>query len=273
MGKQEKAIVRGNCILLCVIVILVVTMIFIWNSIVVTEPIKEEAVTAMVVSEPHTVTTPTSSDVVTPSALISATSSSSISTFDRDKKKKQERKKRIREQRRKKRLQQKKAERKRRLLEQKKKAQQRELTKAKNYSYTHQELLTLAKIIWAEARGESYKGKVSVGAVAMNRLNTKSSEFGAENGNLMEVLLKKWAFADISDLSDEEFENSEYYEECIKAAKEAFAGEDPTKEYFQNGALFFYDIYMDISEKQKRYREGIDTYKIGCHAFHVELND
>lgn len=272
MGKQEKAIVRGNCILLCVIVILVVTMIFIWNSIVVTEPIKEEAVTAMVVSEPHTVTTPTSSDVVTPSALISATSSSSISTFDRDKKKKQERKKRIREQRRKKRLQ-KKAERKRRLLEQKKKAQQRELTKAKNYSYTHQELLTLAKIIWAEARGESYKGKVSVGAVAMNRLNTKSSEFGAENGNLMEVLLKKWAFADISDLSDEEFENSEYYEECIKAAKEAFAGEDPTKEYFQNGALFFYDIYMDISEKQKRYREGIDTYKIGCHAFHVELND
>lgn len=143
---------------------------------------------------------------------------------------------------------------------------------AKVYNYTKEELITLSKIIWEEARGESYIGKVAVGAVAMNRLETKSSEFGAENYELLEVLLKKWAFAEIT-ISDEEFMASEYYEDCIKAAKAAFAGEDPTKEYFENGALFFYDVTVDISPRQMKYREGIDTYKIGCHAFHIELND
>ncbi len=268
---ETQRIIRLNAILLCVVVILMVTVAFIFDKTTIPKE-TENVVTASLASKPHTVevTTPSSISYQTASGSVISATSSSISAKEKRQKEKM-RKKKIKEQRRKKRLQQKKRAERKRLLEQKK--AQRKLTEAETYSYTHQELLTLAKIIWAEARGESYKGKVSVGAVAMNRLNTKSSEFGAENGSLMEVLLKKWAFADISDLSDEEFKNSDYYDDCIKAALAALAGEDPTKEYFQNGALFFYDIYMDISEKQKRYREGIDTYKIGCHAFHVELND
>lgn len=153
-----------------------------------------------------------------------------------------------------------------------KKVKPKQLTK-ESYNYTHKELITMGKVIYVEARGESHKGMVAVGAVAMNRLRTKSKEFGAENGKIMEVLLKKWAFADISELSDEEFENSDYYEDCIKAAKEAFNGEDPTKKFFKEGALFFYDVTVELSEKQTAYREGIEEYLIGNHAFHIDLND
>lgn len=269
---ETQRIIRLNAILLCGVVILIVTVAFIFDKTTTIPKENENVVTASLASKPHTVevTTPSSISYQIASGSVISATSSSISAKEKRQKEKM-RKKKIKE-RRKKRLQKKKRAERKRMLEQRRKAQQRKLTKAKAYSYTHLELLTLAKIIWEEARGEPYIGKVAVGAVAMNRLNTKSSEFGAENGKLMEVLLKKWAFAEIT-ISDEEFISSEYYEDCVKAALAAFAGEDPTKEYFENGALFFYDVTIDISPRQMKYREGIDTYCIGNHAFHITLND
>ncbi len=267
--------VRFNCILCVVVVILMVTVSFIFDKTIITEE-NENVVTASLMAiepQPHTVgvTTPSSiSSYQTATSGAVETATSSSITAKEKRQKEEMRKKKIKEQRRKKRLQLKRAKRKR--LEQKRKAQQRRIGKAKSYSYTYRELMTLSKVIYEEARGEKHKGKVAVGAVAFNRLKTKSAEFGAENGKLIEVLLKKWAFAEIT-ISDKEFKSSPYYEDCVSAAKEALEGVDPTKEYFPNGALFFYDITMDISPKQMKYREGIDTYKIGCHAFHVELND
>ena len=267
--------VRFNCILCVVVVILMVTVSFIFDKTIITEE-NENVVTASLMDiepQPHTVgvTTPSSiSSYQTATSGAVETATSSSITAKEKRQKEEMRKKKIKEQRRKKRLQLKRAKRKR--LEQKRKAQQRRIGKAKSYSYTYRELMTLSKVIYEEARGEKHKGKVAVGAVAFNRLKTKSAEFGAENGKLIEVLLKKWAFAEIT-ISDKEFKSSPYYEDCVSAAKEALEGVDPTKEYFPNGALFFYDITMDISPKQMKYREGIDTYKIGCHAFHVELND
>lgn len=269
MGKQRKAIARLNCVLLFV-VILVVVMVFIFKSTVTNIEPNQGIEDAVMAKEQNYVTTP--SAIVSQSSISSScalsyniATSSSISDKDEKKKQEQKRRKKLREQRRKKRLEQKKKrERYKKILEQRK--------TANVYNYTREELMTLSKIIWEEARGEPYIGKVAVGAVAMNRLETKSSEFGAENGKLLEVLLKKWAFAEIT-ISDEEFISSEYYEDCVKAAKAAFAGEDPTKEYFENGALFFYDVTIDISPRQMKYREGIDIYRIGNHAFHITLND
>ena len=232
---EEKATIRINCVL-CGIVVLLVVMIFFLNSTVTNniEPTGAEYATiSLMAKEPRNCVATSSSisstsSVATSDAVTASTSSSISSDKDEKEKKERQRKKKLKKQRRKKRLmqQKKRAERRRKLLE-RKRAQQKKITKAKAYSYTNQELLTLGEIIWEEARGESYVGKVAVGAVAMNRLRTKSKEFGAENGNLMEVLLKKWAFAEIT-ISDDEFRQSVYYNDCIRAAKDAFNGEDPT---------------------------------------------
>lgn len=47
--------------------------------------------------------------------------------------------------------------------------------KLKKYTLSESEMEIMAKIIYSEARGESYKGQVAVGAVVMNRI--QSDEF------------------------------------------------------------------------------------------------
>ena len=85
----------------------------------------------------------------------------------------------------------------------------------------------LARIISAEARGESYRGQVAVGAVVLNRV--ESSQFP---NTLAGVIYQKGAFTAIDDGQfDEPIAESAY-----RAAREALAGSDPT-----GGCLYYYN--------------------------------
>lgn len=85
----------------------------------------------------------------------------------------------------------------------------------------------LARIISAEARGESYRGQVAVGAVVMNRV--QSSQFP---NTLAGVIYQKGAFTALVDGQfDQPIADSAY-----RAAREALAGADPT-----GGCLYYYN--------------------------------
>lgn len=79
----------------------------------------------------------------------------------------------------------------------------------------------LARLIYAEARGESYTGQVAVGAVVLNRV--ESSEFP---NTIAGVIYQKGQFSSVTDgqINLSVPKDSSAY----KAAKEAINGSDPT---------------------------------------------
>lgn len=87
----------------------------------------------------------------------------------------------------------------------------------------------LARLINGEARGEPYKGQVSVAAVVMNRV--RSAEFP---DTISGVIYQKGQFTCVTDgqINLPIAEGSTAH----KAAREAINGSDPT-----NGCLFFYN--------------------------------
>lgn len=85
----------------------------------------------------------------------------------------------------------------------------------------------LARIISAEARGESYRGQVAVGAVVLNRV--ESSQFP---NTLAGVIYQKGAFTAID---DGQF-NQPIADSAYRAAREALSGVDPT-----GGCLYYYN--------------------------------
>lgn len=90
----------------------------------------------------------------------------------------------------------------------------------------------LAKIIHAEARGESLLGQVAVGAVVLNRV--KSRDFP---NTIYEVIVEKTGpYYQFEAVQNGSFFRLEPDTNAITAAKRALGGEDPTK-----GALFFHN--------------------------------
>ena len=85
----------------------------------------------------------------------------------------------------------------------------------------------LAKLVYAEARGESYKGKVAVAAVVLNRVGSSSFP-----NTLSGVVYQSGAFSSVSNGSINNTPNSE----CIRAALDAINGWDPT-----GGAIYYYN--------------------------------
>ena len=85
----------------------------------------------------------------------------------------------------------------------------------------------LARLVYAEARGESYKGKVAVAAVALNRV--RSSSFP---NTISGVIYQSNAFESVSNGSINKKPDSD----CLRAAREAMNGWDPT-----GGCLYFYN--------------------------------
>jgi N-acetylmuramoyl-L-alanine amidase len=96
---------------------------------------------------------------------------------------------------------------------------------------SREDLLLLARIIYAEARGESFSGQVAVGAVILNRV--AHPRFPK---TIREVIMESnpyvHQFTPVQDGSI----NLEPDEIAINAAIQAFMKKDPT-----NGALFFYN--------------------------------
>ncbi len=94
-------------------------------------------------------------------------------------------------------------------------------------SYSDADVALLARLIYGEARGESYVGQVAVGAVVMNRI--KSSSFP---NTMSGVIYQRYAFTAVDDGQINLTPN----ETAKKAAKDAMNGWDPTY-----GAIYYYN--------------------------------
>ncbi len=116
--------------------------------------------------------------------------------------------------------------------------------------YTAEEVNLIAKVISAEARGESYEGQVAVGAVILNRVASPSFP-DSVNG----VVYQNGAFSCVND--------SNWYqpvaESAKRAAQDAINGWDPS-----GGALYYYNP-AKTSNAWIRTRQVVRV--IGNHRF------
>lgn len=108
----------------------------------------------------------------------------------------------------------------------------------------------LAKVVYGEARGEKYTGKVAVAAVVLNRV--ESSKFP---NSLAKVVYQPGAFSIVDDGQI----NLSPDQEALRAARDAINGWDPS-----GGALFYYNP-SKTTNKWIRSRPVIVT--IGDHIF------
>ena len=108
----------------------------------------------------------------------------------------------------------------------------------------------LAKLVYAEARGESYKGQVAVAAVVLNRV--ASSSFP---NTVSGVIYQSGAFSCVSNGSI----NKTPDDEAVRAALDAMNGWDPT-----NGCLYYYNPKL-TNDKWIRTRTVVTV--IGNHSF------
>ncbi len=100
-------------------------------------------------------------------------------------------------------------------------------TASNNTKYTNDEVNLLAKVISAEARGESYEGQVAVGAVVLNRVAHPSFP-----DTISGVVYQNGAFSCVYD--------SNWYQPVAdsarRAAQDAMNGWDPS-----GGAIYYYN--------------------------------
>ena len=94
-------------------------------------------------------------------------------------------------------------------------------------TYSDADVNLLARLIYGEARGESYVGQVAVGAVVMNRI--KSASFP---NTMSGVIYQSYAFTAVDDGQINLTPNAT----ARKAAQDAMNGWDPTY-----GALYYYN--------------------------------
>ncbi len=94
-------------------------------------------------------------------------------------------------------------------------------------SYNSNDRYLLAKVIYAEARGESYTGQVAIGAVVLNRV--EDSRFP---NTIAGVIYQPWAFTAVNDGQINLEPNATAYQ----AADDALNGWDPTY-----GSVYYYN--------------------------------
>ena len=116
--------------------------------------------------------------------------------------------------------------------------------------YSSNDYNLLARVISAEARGESYTGQVAVGAVILNRVRHPSFP-----NSVAGVIYQSGAF---TCMTDGQF-NKAVADSAYKAAKDALNGWDPS-----GGAIYYYNPKTAVS-KWIRSRPIITT--IGRHVF------
>ncbi len=115
-----------------------------------------------------------------------------------------------------------------------------------------EKLDVLARIIYAEARGEPYIGQVAVGAVVLNRV--KSPEFP---NTILDVIYQPLAFQPVQTGCFYLNPNTNAY----KAAREALTGHDPT-----DGALYFYNPDKVTNPYNWIWSRPV-SFRIGNHLF------
>jgi len=120
-----------------------------------------------------------------------------------------------------------------------------------NYNISRDDIILLARIIHGEARGEDFKGKVAIGSVILNRIN--SNQFP---NSIRDVILQKGQFSSLMD-------GQAYYypgEEELQAARAALLGYDPTL-----GSVYFYNPEIATNTAWISRRNFVT--RIGDHVF------
>ncbi len=123
-------------------------------------------------------------------------------------------------------------------------------TTASAGGFSSSDIYLLAKVIAAEARGESYTGQVAVGAVVLNRVDSSSFP-----DTVSGVVYQSGAFSAVTDSNWSVSPDST----SRKAAQDAINGWDPS-----GGALYYYNP-AKTSNRWIRTRPVITT--IGSHVF------
>jgi len=100
-------------------------------------------------------------------------------------------------------------------------------TSLRKFTINAAEADLMARLVYGEARGESFEGQVAVAAVVMNRV--RSSKFP---NTVAEVIYQPGAFTAVSDGQIYLRPNAEAYDAVFSAVK----GWDPT-----NGALYYFN--------------------------------
>lgn len=121
-----------------------------------------------------------------------------------------------------------------------------------NSGYSDSDVMLLARLIYGEARGESYVGQVAVGAVVMNRI--KSASFP---NTMSGVIYQSYAFTAVADGQINLTPNAT----AKKAAQDAMNGWDPSY-----GALYYYNPATATSSWIFSRKT---TVTIGNHVFAV----
>lgn len=119
-------------------------------------------------------------------------------------------------------------------------------------NYNSNDRYLLAKVIYAEARGESYTGQVAIGAVVLNRV--RDSRFP---NTVSGVIYQPWAFTAVNDGQI----NLEPNQTAYQAADDALNGWDPTY-----GSVYYYNPKTATSS-WIRSTKYVTT--IGNHVFAV----
>lgn len=121
-----------------------------------------------------------------------------------------------------------------------------------NYkNFNADEMEVLASIIHAEARGESYKGKVAVGAVILNRVYHPSFP-----NTIKEVVYQSGQFKPV----ENGMININPDDASFKAAYDAVGGIDPS-----NGSLYFYNPKK--SQNPEFFAKRTKIVQIDNHVF------
>ncbi len=118
--------------------------------------------------------------------------------------------------------------------------------------YSEEDLILLARLIYAEARGESLEGQIAVGAVVLNRVASPLFP-----GTIRDVIYQPNQFIPVNNgLS------LSYTATNLEAARRALRGEDPSL-----GAIFFYN--PRTSQALDFWRTRTVIKRIGNHNFAI----
>lgn len=110
----------------------------------------------------------------------------------------------------------------------------------------------MAKLVYAESRGEPFEGKIAVASVVLNRVVSPGFPKTVEG-----VVFQKNAFSCVVNGDIKAYPD----EVCYNAVYEAIRGKDPTNE-----ALFFYNPSIATCSWMKG-KEKVSPTKIGNHLF------
>lgn len=127
---------------------------------------------------------------------------------------------------------------------------QRKVTRNGHVKLTERDMELLARLVYAEGRGEPYEGQVAIAAVVLNRV--ESPQFP---NTVREVIFAPNAFSPVQDghLSRKSNESTR------KAVQDAVKGVDPS-----NGSLYFFN--PDTATSRWIWSRQ-QTIKIGNHNF------